>query len=85
MTFSTSLDRPNSIKNRVPAASFKHPEEVATLRKTYGDSCLVVSVHSPRQNRRQQLAKIIADSKEDREVDRHFEAADKLIDVDDYH
>jgi cytidine deaminase len=62
--------------------SLKHPEEVATLRETYGDSCLVVSVHSPRQNRRQQLAKIIADSKEDRKVDRHFEAADKLIDAD---
>jgi cytidine deaminase len=62
--------------------SLKHPEEIATLRKTYGDSCLVVSVHSPKQNRRQQLAKIIADSKEDRNADRHTEAADKLIEAD---
>jgi cytidine deaminase len=62
--------------------SLKHPEEIDTLRKIYGDSCLVVSVHSPKHNRQQLLSKSIADSKEDRNQERHTEAAEKLIDSD---
>jgi cytidine deaminase len=62
--------------------SLKHPEEIETLRKTYGDSCLVVSVHSPKNTRQEVLAKAIADSKEDRSTERHSDAADRLIEAD---
>lgn len=42
--------------------SMKTPEEVSSLRTAYGQSCYIVAVYSPVENRKLHLAKKIADS-----------------------
>lgn len=43
--------------------SLKHPEEISTLRATYGQGFLLISCHSSRENRVSNLAKRISKSK----------------------
>lgn len=59
--------------------SLKNPEEVKTLRKTYGDSFYLVAAYSPYQNRRLHLAKRIAQSRNEFPYERHFSVADCLM------
>jgi cytidine deaminase len=42
--------------------SLKTPEEVSLSRTAYGQSCYIVAVYSPHENRKQSLAKKIAES-----------------------
>ncbi|GAA6132310.1 anti-phage dCTP deaminase [Halopseudomonas sabulinigri] len=43
--------------------SLKHPDEISTLRATYGQGFLLISVHANRDQRVQNLAKRISDSR----------------------
>jgi cytidine deaminase len=70
----------------VPAArvayvfrSLKTPEEVETLRSTYGRGFFVISAYSPLQVRRERLAKRIASSYGEKRNQTHEEKAISLI------
>lgn len=61
--------------------SLKTPEEVRSLRAAYGQSCFIVAVYSPHEDRKQNLAKTIADSYYG-ERSHFMGAAEDLIDRD---
>jgi cytidine deaminase len=45
--------------------SIKHPDEISTLRATYGQGFVLISVHDRRANRVENIAKRISDSRKD--------------------
>jgi cytidine deaminase len=59
--------------------SLKHPDEVRTLRKLYGDALVVVSVYSPERRRVETLTKRIARSRDSRRPIDFTENALKLV------
>lgn len=59
--------------------SLKHPKEVEALRKVYGKAFLLISVYSPSNVRKENLAKKIAQSHHDAQFNNFFEQAEKLI------
>lgn len=62
--------------------SLKHPHEVASLRRTYGDSFFLIGAYSPRSERSHNLAKKIAAADLVTPSPEHKLAAEKLIDRD---
>jgi len=45
--------------------SIKHPDEISTLRATYGQGFVLISVHDRRENRIENIAKRISDSRKE--------------------
>lgn len=63
--------------------SLKQPEEIYSLRKIYGKSFFLLSVYSPRSERKNNLAKKIAASHhEPTKVSQYFDVAERLIEKD---
>lgn len=62
--------------------SLKTVEEVKFFRKLYGDAFLLISVYSPTEERRNNLAQKIADSKAVDNIEPFIAAASKLIEKD---
>lgn len=62
--------------------SLKTPDEVTTLRATYGDAFIAISAYSPKQTRLENLSKRIAASRNSYEVDKFEDTAAELIDRD---
>lgn len=62
--------------------SLKHPDEIQILRCIYGRAFNVISTYSPRQNRVEELASIIADSRGETYADRFRAQAEELIEID---
>lgn len=64
--------------------SLKTPEEVATLRETYGPNFVAVGAYMPRDARRESLMKRIAGSMGDPETRRHESEAARLLTRDEF-
>ncbi|GAA0605018.1 anti-phage dCTP deaminase [Thalassospira tepidiphila] len=62
--------------------SLKHPAEVDLLREVYGDSFFLISVYSPRNERKQNLSKKIAKSNRSFDEDKYLDKAENLIEKD---
>lgn len=62
--------------------SLKHPDEIQTLRYVYGRAFNVISTYSPRQDRVEKLASIIAESRGETSTDRFRAQAEELIEID---
>jgi deoxycytidylate deaminase len=62
--------------------SLKHPDEIQTLRCVYGRAFSVISTYSPRQDRVEDLASIIAESRGETYADRFRTQAEDLIEID---
>jgi cytidine deaminase len=58
--------------------SLKHPDEVDTLRKIYGQSFFLIGAYSPRDTRLQDLARKIAQSWHSNRTDQYLEVAQGL-------
>jgi deoxycytidylate deaminase len=59
--------------------SLKHPEEVKTLRKIYGNAFYLVAAYSPHDQRRDHLAHRIARSYNDTQTANYFYEAERLM------
>ena len=59
--------------------SLKTPEEILTLRRIYGSRFLVISAYAPRTVRVRDLARKLADSEQDLQINQHLPDAQKLI------
>lgn len=64
--------------------SLKHKDEVNKFRQVYGTSFWLISAYSPRKIRADNLAKRIASSKHDNNIDRYRDKAEYLIQRDEY-
>jgi deoxycytidylate deaminase len=62
--------------------SLKRVEELETLRKLFGQRALLVSVYEPREQRRENLCRKIASSKNTSDPDAHKQVAEELIATD---
>lgn len=62
--------------------SLKHPEEIDTLKAVYGDTFIVVSAYSPREERVQHLAHALAKSENTSEPSKFRSKAEELICID---
>lgn len=62
--------------------SLKHPDEIQTLRYVYGRAFNVISTYTPRQDRVEKLASIIAESRGETSADRFRAQAEDLIQID---
>ena len=62
--------------------SFKHPDEIKTLREVYGRSFIQISCYSSKYRRRESITSAIAKSHHDANEDSHRSIAEKLIDRD---
>lgn len=62
--------------------SLKNPGEIEALRRIYGSSFYLIAAYTGLQERRVSLAKRVARSRNLFPYDRHFAAADRLIDRD---
>lgn len=62
--------------------SLKHPDEIQVLRYVYGRAFNVISTYSPRQDRVEKLAAIIAGSRSETYADRFRAQAEELIEID---
>ena len=62
--------------------SLKHPEEAETLREVYGASFFLIAAYSPHSSRKNNLARGIAQSRNEYPIDRHFPMAERLINRD---
>lgn len=86
----TKSRRPQSEENPVRVRhayifnSLKHPDEVRSLRKIYGDLVLVVAVYSPRSQRIQRLCERIAKSRKQYKSDKFLKIAGALVDRDEH-
>jgi len=85
------LNPPRSNSNEAPAVvpgtayifnQLKHPDEVATLRRTYGNSFFLISGYSPRERRVKHLSDLIAKSKSQMKSDSYRSLAEELIEKD---
>lgn len=59
--------------------SLKRPEEVTALRRIYGSNLVIIGIHSPRDNRIENLAESIAHSRFSAQRDRYRDLAESLI------
>jgi deoxycytidylate deaminase len=59
--------------------SLKHPEEIRTLRRVYGDAFIAISVYSPRDVRKHALSERFARSRKEYNSDKYAARADGLI------
>jgi len=62
--------------------SLKHPDEIGTLRHVYGRAFFVISVYSPRENRVDALAQLIARSRQKSDANSFRKEAEELIGID---
>jgi len=62
--------------------SLKHPDEAETLREVYGDSFFLIAAYAPHMVRRNNLAKEIAQSRNEYPVERNYSKAEFLINRD---
>lgn len=62
--------------------SLKNPEEIRTLRDTYGRACYIISAYSPRNTRIKSLAKRLAKSVDELDVNKYSSNAQELVDRD---
>lgn len=62
--------------------SLKHPDEIQMLRYVYGRAFNVISTYTPRQDRVEKLASIIAESRGETSTDRFRAQAEELIQID---
>lgn len=62
--------------------SLKHPDEIQVLRCVYGRAFNVISTYTPRQDRVEKLASIIAESRGEASIDRFRALAEELIQID---
>lgn len=62
--------------------SLKHPQEVQTLRRLYGQSFILISMYEPQDSRIQRLAKKITKSRQDRKYKDYILKAEKLVEKD---
>lgn len=60
----------------------KHPDEVSTLRKVYGNSFFLISGYSPRERRVKHLSDIIARSRNELKSEKFRKLAEELIEKD---
>lgn len=59
--------------------SLKHPEELKTLRKIYGNAFYLIAAYSPHDRRRDHLAHRIARSHNDTQTANYFHEAERLM------
>jgi len=59
--------------------SLKHPSEVKTLRRVYGQNFVLVAAYAPHDIRRDNLARGIAQTRNEFPTDRHIPEAERLI------
>lgn len=59
--------------------SLKRPEEVATLRRIYGPSLVILAAYSPRPKRLQDLARRIAESYFSNQIGEYLTQAERLL------
>ncbi len=85
------LNQSESQKSQAPSVvpgtayifnQLKHPDEVATLRKTYGNSFFLIAGYSPREHRVKHLSDLIAKSKNQMKSDSYRSLAEELIEKD---
>lgn len=62
--------------------SLKHPDEIQMLRYVYGRAFNIISTYTPRQDRIEALASIIAESRGESSVDRFRAQAEVLTQID---
>lgn len=62
--------------------SLKHKDEAETLRQVYGSSFFLIAAHAPHTARRNNLARGIAQSRNEYPVERHYATAENLINRD---
>ena len=62
--------------------SLKHPDEAETLRQVYGSSFFLIAAYAPHNSRRNNLARGIAQTRNEYPVERHYAAAEALINRD---
>ena len=62
--------------------SFKHPDEVKTLRKIYGQAFCVISLYAPRAERVDSLSELIAQSHHGFDKEKYRDVAEALIERD---
>jgi cytidine deaminase len=62
--------------------SLKHPDEVHTLRRIYGDAFILLACYSPRETRLQSLAGRIAESHHAFQIKRYIQKAGALLERD---
>lgn len=62
--------------------SLKHPDEAETLRQVYGSSFFLIAAHAPHTARKNNLARGIAQSRNEYPVERHYSTAEALINRD---
>jgi hypothetical protein len=62
--------------------SLKHPEEIKTFRKTYGENFFTISIYSPRNSRLERLSNAIAESRVEFDKHKYRSKAEELIEKD---
>jgi len=62
--------------------SLKHPDEAETLRQVYGSSFFLIAAYAPHNSRRNNLARGIAQTRNEYPVERHYAAAEALMNRD---
>lgn len=70
--------KPSALKAYI-LRSLKHPDEVSTLRRIYGDNFILIAAYSPRETRIQTLARKIADSHHAFQSAEHRPTAEALL------
>jgi hypothetical protein len=60
----------------------KHPDEAETLRQVYGSSFFLIAAYAPHNSRRNNLARGIAQTRNEYPVERHYAAAEALMNRD---
>jgi len=85
------LDPSNSNEDEAPKPvpntayifnQLKHPDEVATLRRTYGNSFFLIAGYSPRERRVKHLSDLIARSRSQMKSEGYRSFAEELIEKD---
>lgn len=62
--------------------SLKHPDEAETLREVYGASFFLIAAYAPHSSRKNNLARGIAQSRNEFPIERHYPMAETLINRD---
>jgi deoxycytidylate deaminase len=62
--------------------SLKHPDEVASLRRAYGDKFILISAYEPKPKRLGRLIQKIANTHNDSALEKFRTKAEELIDID---
>jgi deoxycytidylate deaminase len=78
----TDIDGVPSNRHAYIFHSLKHPHEVDTLRKVYGQALFIISIYSPRHARLSALSDRISRSRQQYAADLYSDTAERLIEKD---